>query len=136
MKKRLIAIALCLVMVSAFTVTSAVSAASENGPVKQYDLHNKLGAVAGKVTVNFETGYWVANGNEAKISKDAKEGDKGEAGLVLPLYMTKGKPLQFDDATLTVNQGGNVHGEGTVGQDVLDQLSKLGDNAWFWVGGA
>ncbi len=37
----------------------------------------------------------------------------------------------FDDAKVTTSYGGTAHGEGTVSQTVLDQLSALGNNAWF-----
>ncbi len=132
MDKRILAIALCLVMVSAFAVTGAVSAApSDNAPVRQYDLHASTDAVVGKVTVNFETGHWVADGNWGKASADMKDYTKKyQPGQDFTLYMTK-YYTTFGDAKITTSYGGTAHGEGTVGGTVLKDLSNLGNRVWF-----
>ncbi|MGZ4847547.1 MAG: hypothetical protein ACXV3E_07170 [Halobacteriota archaeon] len=63
MQKRIVAIALCLVMVSAFTVTGAVSATSVGkSNIRTFDvwLDNH---VVGKATLNLKTGHLVITVN-------------------------------------------------------------------------
>ncbi len=66
MHKRILAIALCLVMVSAFAVTSAVSAAGKHATqptVAKYDVYMSYGKpyteqVMGSIVVNLATGQY------------------------------------------------------------------------------
>ncbi len=69
MQKRALTIALCLVMVSAFAATNAVSAANtDNTAIRQYDIvwNYDTNQIIGKLTLNVETGHWVTTINFAK----------------------------------------------------------------------
>ncbi len=141
MHKRIFAIALCLLMVSAFAVTGAVSAAEAGkSNDRQYDVKDvEQGEwiVYGKLTVKVlddGTGTYVLNANGARISKDVKEWNKdrgiGYAGKLVDLYIY-GTGITIKKIG-TVNLGGTLHGEGTLDKATVDKLALYGDQDLYW----
>ncbi len=120
MQTRILAVALCLVMVSAFAITGTVSAARVgNSPNQQYDITFILteGTNLGTLTVNTQTGHFVANVNFEKLSPELKQQAKDHAGEGISLYLynnnVPGKPIIHKISTDDINKGGNLHYEGT-----------------------
>lgn len=81
MRKRLLALLLCVVMVSAIAVTGAVSAKNENNiinsSIRQYDVMyyapgSETGKVVGKVTIDGETGHYIVNVNLGRAGLNLK----------------------------------------------------------------
>ncbi len=149
MRTRMTALALCLIMVSAFAVTGAVSAASKSN-TRTYDVvWRDTGDVIGKLTVDVSTGHYVINANYGKYSQELKEETFKDATLNHPnkhysviLIDDKSGVNIYDIGTLT--RGGNVHGEGDLtdkrveglpaGMDILTWFIQNGDKAYFWPG--
>ncbi len=135
MQKRILAIALCLVMVSACAVTSAVSAKrAGQSDVRQYDVKSpSTGLLVGKLTINVATGHWVINGNPARANHEVKVLDKGRVGEIVAVSLKNenAQPNQVVPiGTAVVNSGGNIHAEGTItNQDTLDWIAQWGDHA-------
>ncbi|MGZ4849420.1 MAG: hypothetical protein ACXV2D_08035 [Halobacteriota archaeon] len=68
MHKRIIAIALCLVMVSTVAATGAVSATTiGKSNIRTFDVYWVNGSPVGKATLNLDTGHFVVNVNMNKI---------------------------------------------------------------------
>ncbi len=149
MQTRILAITLCLIMASAFTVTSAVSAATQTGTSdeRQYDVKwLYTGEVIGKLTVNLATGYYIIDVNYGKA--DVKETLKDTARQNPPLVDTQHAVLIDGNSGVTIydvgalTKGGTLHGEGYLtdkqvdglpqGMDILTWLKLYGDDAFFW----
>ncbi len=149
MQTRILAVALCLVMVSAFAITGTVSAARVgNSPNQQYGITFVLeeGTNLGTLTVNTQTGHFVANVNFGKLSPELKQQAKDHAGEGISLYLynknVPGKPIIHKISTDDINKGGNLHSEGT-SQDLVQWINQVintktgetaGDNAIAAIG--
>ncbi len=145
MKKRMLAIALCLVMVSAFAVTGAVSAAgSSKSNIRQYDVVSaKAGdQLTGKLTVDLATGYYVVNANYGKVGiKDDAKLNVGDIGYIHAIAAdSSAQPPDIYFGSITWNKGGNGHGEGTLTTavdhpdvKVVDWLKSYGDGATIYL---
>ena len=139
MRKRLLAITLCLVMIGAFAVTGAVSAASAGkSNVRQYDVKFLPAAdgtprVYGKyiLTINDDgTGTYVVNGNLAKVDEKeyAKTLDPKWNPYTLLVQVPGHMPIGVGDITL--NKGGNFHGTGTIDSTQVWVLQTYGDDPY------
>ncbi len=146
-------------MVSAFAVTSAVSAAKQAGQsdIRQYDLTfgepgDLYGTVYGKLTIDAKTGHFVYTANPTKISQEEKSDWKVKAGLTRPIaVVSTNSPLPTPSwigfGSTTVTDGGTVHGEGYIDdfpvyssdgststwttKDVVAWLDANSDSSWF-----
>ncbi len=132
MQKRILVIALCIMMVSTFAATSEAAAASTS-PIRQYDVHDTWQAQAtvwGKLTVNFDTHKYVCNINAERGGwKDyAKTHDVGKSWTI-----KTNKPEYKEFGEVTFNAGGTGHGEGTLDDSTLAWLDANGANAWFFL---
>ncbi len=138
MKKRIVAITLCLSMISAFTVTTAVSATgTQNGEsdTYQYDVVWKKTSTTvvpiGKLTVNLASGHWAISANAAKT--DAKETSKEmyPTGLTQLLYLRNSAAGSNYYVCLGTVQfaGGCPHGQGTAAPETLAWLAQWGPGA-------
>ncbi len=123
MKKRILAVALCFVMVSAFAVTGAASAAGKSS-IRQFDITSTTeNAVVGKLTLDTATGHVVMNVNFAKAGgnpdtkaywKDFFRDPNTPRNVYVDVWnQNTGQLLHLGVFSVT-NKGGNVHGEGTV----------------------
>ena len=135
MKKRILAIALCLIMVSAFVVTSAVSAKSDNSAIRQFDFKGKSSitsgiATIGKLTIDTNSGHYTINFNWARIDTQTKKlakdfyRQKGQYQWHLFLLNTKTNEIVDLGFIAFTNNGGNAHGEGTLSVSQAD-LAKI-----------
>ncbi len=122
-------------MVSAFAVTSAVSAApSGKSGVQQFDIRRQPDTpVIGKLVVDTTTGYWVASVN-LNEDKDMKQLNKEYPSQDIPLGMWNpdGTPASILIGFLLSNKGGTAHGEGTLDQTTCDWLVQFGTDAIFF----
>ncbi len=142
MRTRMIAIALCLVMVSAFVVTNVVSARDAGqSNIRQYnfklsDLIDGTQYVFGKIIVNTETGAYVANGNILRWDKEyghsSKDVAKTDAGYTTPIHVINGFVVE-PVGLVTIDNGGNIHGQGTLTQHEMDVLNQYGDLPDTWI---
>ncbi len=142
---RFIALALCLLMVSACAVTGAVSAAdARTSSIRQYDiLSYKAGnQLAGKLTVNLATGHYVVNANYGKVGgKDNAKLNAGDPGYMHAFAAdSHAQPPDISFGSITWNKGGNAHGEGTLTTalndpdvKVVDWLAQYGDGATIYL---
>ncbi len=152
-QKRLLAIALCLVMVGAFAGTSAVSAKNGNNivnsSIRQYDVLWTNNEVVGKVILDGETGHYVVNVNLAKAGlKDKAQGHvylwvvlwnsqsfKGTTiqgyGLLIPTFVNAAGIAHVEATDPLVQQwfgGGAVDGASTLTQFyAFDVFAGAGD---------
>ncbi len=134
MHKRILAITLCLVMVSAFAATSAVSAKhAGQSDIRQYDVPSpSTGILVGKLTINVATGHWVINGNPARANHEVKVLDKGVVGEIVAVFLQneKANPKTVPIGTSVVNAGGNIHTEGMItDDDTLNWIAYWGIGA-------
>ncbi len=142
MQKRTVAIALCLVTISAFAVTSAVSAYANNAAIKQFNIPNQLlkdsGTVYGKLTIDTNSGHCTVNMNWAKLKpvfSDSKSNAKDDFrqtqynfGFSLTNVKTH-EELRLGWLALT-NNGENVHGEGTLDPTVVSSEDLVKNAVW------
>ncbi|MGZ4909019.1 MAG: hypothetical protein ACXV6K_10560 [Halobacteriota archaeon] len=139
MRKRLLVIVICAVMLSATVVTSAVSAAKQAGQsdVRQYDVRARYtqDVVVGKLTVDFENRHYVIDANWGKATTlpdgtDYKDFIKGFAPHAGTINAANGAhSIEF--GSIIYNKGGTAHGEGTLDKTTLDWLKTYGDGATF-----
>ncbi len=119
-RMQLIAAALCLLMISAFAATSAVSAKNVNNvinsSIRQYDVLWENGKVIGKVTIDGETGHYVINLNLEKAGLN----DKAQGHSILWVVLWNDKSFEGTDIETYglliptfINAGGIAHVEGT-----------------------
>ncbi len=145
MHKRITAITLCLLMVSAFAVTSAVSAKNThnviNSSIRQYDVQWENGKVIGKVIIDGETGHYVVNLNLAKAGLK----DKATGHVILWVVLWNDQSFKGADYAgwgllipTFINAGGIAHVEGTdplikqwFGDGAVDGASTLAEFASF-----
>ncbi len=139
MKKRMIAIALCLVMVSAFAVTSAASAAQAGqSNVLKFDVKSGDGTVYGHMTVVVNpdgTGTFTLNSNGQQWGgHDGKELWKeywsGHTWGIFGQDPSGASTTLAYPATIT-NEGGTEHGEGTLSVAATTWLIEHPD-AWVY----
>ncbi len=151
MKKRMIAIALIFVMVSAFAVTSAVSA-TETPKVITRDLvfyydHTK---VFGQITIDTTTGHVVANVNYQKLpeatyngqtwnkqtaKENARDGEWDVSDYIW-IQAENGNAFYYivsDYKSMPVNNGGTAHFDGYLKntQEFLKWWDTYGNDAYF-----
>lgn len=135
MLKRILAIVLCLVMVSAFAVTSAVSAKKDdNTSIRQYDITWNYGVnqVVGKLILNVATGHWVADVNFAK-SDDSymnKEWAKENSyHWYFNLFLQNNNAPKFlwiiPGFSWPFTPGGTAHGEGYLDMSNTETVTWL-----------
>jgi len=150
MKKRFVAIALCLVMISAFAVTTTVSAAQAGkSSIHHYPI--MIGNYAsgtrrwistgeiGKLAIDTQTGHVVIRINFAKA--DAKEWGEEHAGesFLLSLYNPKAKPqaiwvnyINWTAVERPINEGRTAHTGGYVnvgaGSPLANWLNSWADD--------
>lgn len=137
MRKRLLAIVICAVLVSTLAATSAVSAKpAGKSNIQQYDL--LWGSVVvGKLTINTETGHYVANVNYAAAGlKDGLKAYFREYPMKLFLQVRHigVSPNVVTIGLGTSNNGGNLHAEGTItGVDLQAISHEFWDGSWvYW----
>ncbi len=140
MQKRLIAITLCLVMVSAFAVTCVVSAKhAGQSDVRQYDVKARYTPdIVGTLTVNAENGHYVIEANWGKAAdtvfgfptyKDYIKQITPKVGII---HADNGDAsIEFGSVVYT--KGGTAHGEGTLDKVTVDWLKANGDGATFYM---
>ncbi len=145
MRYRFIALALCLLMVSAFAVTGAVSAAgSSKSNIRQYDVLSARAGdqLTGKLTVDLATGHYVVNANYGKVGiKDVAKLNAGDVGYIHAIATdSSAQPPDIYFGSITWNKGGNAHGEGTLTTaandpdvKVVDWLKSYGDGATIYL---
>ena len=138
MKKRMIAIALCLLMIGTVAATSAVSAApAKPAPVKptvvKYNVYDRAGGqVIGSITINLATGQFSFNG---KVTPRYPLSDYKLLLEISPTtvyeWSTQGQPVSITTKT------GNVHINGMVDQvllhDLQTQASAGGYGSTWWI---
>ncbi len=155
MQKRILAITLCLIMVSAFAATSAVSAKNANNvinsSIRQYDVYypvdQETAVVVGKITIDGETGHYVVNVNLERA------GLKDEAQEHTILWVVLWNTNSFSETPSLsgyglliptfINEGGIAHVEGThelvqqwFGDGAVDGVSTLAEfNNYDFVAG-
>lgn len=136
MRKRLLVLLMCAVLVSAFAATTAVSAKETKSDIRQYDVKAAYTPdVVGKLTVNFESGHYTIDANWGKATtmpdgtnyKDFIKGFAPHAGIIQAVN----GPCSIKFGSITYNKGGTAHGEGTLGQTTLVWLKTYGDGATF-----
>ncbi len=136
MQKRIVAIALCLVMVSAFAMTTASARDAGQSDVRQYDV-KFLPAADGTprvygtyvLTINDDgTGTYVVNGNLAKVDEKeyAKTLDPKLNYYTLLMKVPGHMPIGM--GAITLNYGGNFHGTGTLDALQVQVLELYGDD--------
>ncbi len=149
MKKRKVAITLFFIVVSAFAVTSAVSAAqTDASAIRQFDVKDLYDQVViGKLTINTNGGHYTVNMNFAHASDLSKTWLKnadrqyGQAKFSFWVVNTQAPygHVWVGWIALT-NDGGNVHGEGTLTIPPSDLATIAGWNenavrtSWFFMG--
>ncbi len=134
MKKRLIAMALIFVMVSAFAVTSIVSAQPDTSAIQQFDIKAEDASgnivVFGKLTIDTISGHYAVNWNPARlgnlypyksITKDNTQQTQFKIGFGVVNTKTR-EEVRLSWLALT-NNGGNIHGEGTLNPSVVSSAA-------------
>ncbi|MGZ4936678.1 MAG: VCBS domain-containing protein [Halobacteriota archaeon] len=134
MRKRILTLALCAVMVSTIAATTAVSAAPfGNSNIRQFDVvscshHDRM---IGKLIVDYTDGSFSYTSNTQK--SDTKDLAKGFAGTTVTIVAvnTLGQQITLELAsgeefTIVQNGGGNDNAEGTFSQSTLDWLAQWG----------
>ncbi len=141
MRKALIILAVCAVMICAFAVTGAASARDAGqSNVRQYDMKNynrdtgqlvKYGTLTVKVLPD-GTGTYVVNSNPQLLGgnlhtywKEHYPGNSYRLWGVTP----NGARYWFSSATQTVGNGGTEHGTGTLSIGDVKWLEMWGDDA-------
>ncbi|MGZ4892309.1 MAG: hypothetical protein ACXV2B_08670 [Halobacteriota archaeon] len=131
MQKQIVAVALCLVMVSAFAITSVVSAQPDASAIRQFDVRasrNQVNdVVVGKLTIDTNSGHYIINVNWEKAIEQTKTyfKDHHQYKFSYWLYNTKPPYGQVDLGWIGLtNNGGNLHGEGTLSISQAD-LAKI-----------
>jgi hypothetical protein len=136
MLKRILAITLCLIIISAIAVTGAVSAKKDdkaiNTAIRQIDIimyrlddatGEWIAVTYGKITINSETGHYDVNMNYAKIGlKDQVKERFREQPYVYSFLIRNLDTMNgviIYGIALT-NNGGNIHGEGTIDPTEVD----------------
>jgi hypothetical protein len=140
MRKRMLAIVLCLVMVSVFPVTSAVSAA----PIKQagksttyfwevyWNNPDGTKEVVGKLMVNLATGHWAVSANAAIADEKAASKEMYPNGGTMELYLYSEGNGDVHLGTVHF-AGGGPHGSGTVADaNDLTWLATYGPGADYY----
>ncbi len=125
MKKRMVATAFCFAMVSVFAMMGAVSAQADNS-ARHFDVTYMVSGneyVIGKLTIDTNSGHYTVNVNWAKIDQFQKTAAKDEYRQTQYKYRfvlynpETSETVDLGYISLT-NNGGNIHGEGTLGPTV------------------
>ncbi len=136
--RMIVAIALCLAMVSAFAVTGAVSAASKSS-VLQYTLtqknwdtyeYVKFGTLTVKVNDD-GTGTFVLNAYPQLLGDSAHAGWKEYAkeGHTASIHgYNPSSSIHMAQGMITLNAGGIASGKGTLTQDEVNWLKQYGNS--------
>ncbi len=127
MRKTSIVVALCLVLIGTLTATTGVTAApADNSAIQRFDI--EIGDYKyGELTIDTETGQFVAKATVGKASADEQ--------VTLVARKDGASPHYVAIAHSTVNNGGRVHLEGTLTAAQLDWIHANGDDAIFFVRG-
>jgi hypothetical protein len=147
MKKTLIALFLCVVMVGTVAATTVVSAGTAGkSDVRQYDMKLIDPAtgqqyVFGKLTVKVlddGTGTYVANANVQRVAKlyekllhiNIHDVIKNHAGETLQMiaFNSAAVPNPKIFGSVTINKGGEMHGQGALDKDTVDWLAMWGSD--------
>lgn len=127
MRKTSIVVALCLVLIGTLTATTGVTAApTDNSAIQRFDI--AVGDYKyGELSVDTETDHVFAYANVGSSSADKQ--------VTLVARKDGASPHYIAIAHSTVNNGGQVHWEGTLTAAQLDWIHAYGDGAVFFVRG-
>ncbi len=149
MRTRIVAVTLCLLMMSAVAAASAASAATVPGTpagqsdVYKYDLtrvtDDGKAFVVGTLSVNIKTGHWEFSFNipNPKYPPQDKAFWKELAGQTLSIGLASvdahaaGDRYSIPVGKVTVTNGGTVNAQGYVAAEYMDWLAKWGPGASF-----
>ncbi len=149
MRTRIVAVTLCLLMMSAVAATSAASAEVSPGtPAGQSDIYKydltrvtddgKI-FVVGTLSVNIKTGHWEFRFNipnptypsEDKAFWKQFAGQTFSIGLASDDAYAAGDISYIPVGQATVTNGGTVNAQGYVAAEYMDWLAKWGPGALF-----